>query len=73
MPGLQGAFLSLAFQGPRLDDPERDTVELVSALLSGLGGRLSKAIREEKGLAYDVVVRGRPWWSVPIAWMERQT
>jgi len=52
--GIEGATLTLAFRGPKLNHPDRDRLDLLSALLSGLGGRLFVAIREEQGLAYDV-------------------
>lgn len=55
-PGLEGAVLTLAFRGVSLKDPDRDVLDVICGVLSGLGGRLYSAIREEKGMAYDVGV-----------------
>src|SRR5262249_20498133 len=46
--------LELAFQGVNLKNPDRETLDLISGLLSGLGGRFFVAIREKMGAAYVV-------------------
>jgi zinc protease len=48
--------LTLAFRGVSLKDPERHVLDVICDALAGLGGRLNTAIREEKGMAYDVGV-----------------
>jgi zinc protease len=53
---ITGAVLALGFQGTTLKSPARETLDLIAALLSGLGGRLNINLREKQGLAYDVGV-----------------
>ncbi len=54
--GIKGAVLTLGFRGAELKSPDRETLDLIANLLSGLGGRLSVALREKQGLAYEVSV-----------------
>jgi zinc protease len=54
--GLTGAFLSLGFQGVGMKSADREALDFMASLLSGLGGRLYVALREKEGLAYDVGV-----------------
>jgi zinc protease len=54
--GIKGAVLTLGFRGADLKNPDRETLDLLANLLSGLGGRLSVALREKQGLAYSVGV-----------------
>ncbi|HLX60140.1 MAG TPA: pitrilysin family protein [Planctomycetota bacterium] len=54
--GIKGAVLTLGFQGADLKNPDRESLDLIANLLSGLGGRLSVALREKKGLAYEITV-----------------
>ncbi len=54
--GIKGAVLTLAFQGADLKSPDRETLDMIAALQSGLGGRLGVALREKQGLAYEVAV-----------------
>jgi len=54
--GLTGAMLSLGFRGTSLKSPDREVLDLLAALLSGLGGRLNVSLREKQGLAYAVGV-----------------
>ena len=54
--GIKGAVLTLGFRGVDVKSPDRETLELIGNLLSGLGGRLSVALREKQGLAYEVSV-----------------
>ncbi len=55
-PGLTGAVLALSFRGVNLKSSDRETLDLIAALFSGLGGRLQVAVRENLGLAYSVGV-----------------
>jgi zinc protease len=48
------AHLVLGFPGVRLSDPERWALEVLSAVLSGQGGRLFVELRDKKSLAYSV-------------------
>ncbi|MCY3021270.1 MAG: pitrilysin family protein, partial [Planctomycetota bacterium] len=53
---ITGAILTLGFRGTDIKGADRETLELMAALLSGLGGRLYVSLREKQGLAYDVGV-----------------
>ncbi len=55
-PGIAGAILTLAFPGANVASPDREKLEVLSGILSGLGGRLNTALREKQGLAYSVGV-----------------
>ncbi len=48
------AHLVLGFPGVRLSDAERWPLEVLSAVLSGQGGRLFVELRDKKSLAYSV-------------------
>ena len=48
------AHLVLGFPGARLTDPLRWELELLSAILSGQGGRLFLELRDKRSLAYSV-------------------
>jgi zinc protease len=48
------AHLVIGFRGVALDDPDRETLELISQLLAGQGGRLFLELRDKQGLAYSV-------------------
>ncbi len=50
----QSAF-AMAFPGPSRRDPTRHAAEVLSAVASGLGGRLFEALRDRRSLAYTVV------------------
>ena len=54
--GIKGAVLTLGFRGTDVKNTDRETLDLIANLLSGLGGRLSIALREKQGLAYEVAV-----------------
>jgi len=54
---ITGAILTLGFRGVPLKSPDRETLDLLAALMSGLGGRLNVALREKQGLAYSVGVQ----------------
>ncbi len=51
--------LAMAFPAPSYRSPERPAVRVAATLLSGLTGRLFKALRERLGLAYTV--HAAPW------------
>jgi zinc protease len=53
---ISNDILELAFPGVNLKNPDRETLDLMSGLLSGLGGRFFVAIREKLGIAYVVDV-----------------
>ncbi|MBE7462675.1 MAG: insulinase family protein [Planctomycetes bacterium] len=59
-PGLQGAVLTLGFRTVDLKHPDRVALDLLAAVLEGLGGRLGVKIREEQGLAYAVGAMHQP-------------
>jgi zinc protease len=48
------AHLVLGYPGARLTDPERFPLEVLSAVLSGQGGRLFIELRDKKSLAYSI-------------------
>jgi zinc protease len=48
------AHLVVGFQGARLTDPLRWPLEVLSAVLSGQGGRLFVELRDKRSLAYSV-------------------
>ncbi len=51
--------LALAFPAPSAASPDRFTLEVIGALLSGLAGRLFDTLREKRSLAYTV--SALPW------------
>ena len=48
------AHLVVGFRGLTLDDPDRQSLELISQLLAGQGGRLFLELRDRQSLAYTV-------------------
>lgn len=48
------AHLVVGFRGVTMADPDRDTLELISQLLAGQGGRLFLELRDRQSLAYTV-------------------
>src|SRR5204863_420562 len=50
----QQAHLVVGFPGTTIGDPDRFTLEVLSTILSGQGGRLFVELRERRGLAYRV-------------------
>ncbi len=48
------AHIVLGFPGVRLSDPERFTLEVISTVLSGQGGRLFVELRDRRSMAYSV-------------------
>ena len=48
--------LAMVFQGPSRSDPDRYAAEVLAAVASGLGGRLFYALRDQRSLAYTVML-----------------
>ncbi|HZW88484.1 MAG TPA: pitrilysin family protein [Myxococcaceae bacterium] len=48
------AHLVLGFQGLTLFDPDRHALEVLSTVLSGMGGRLFTELRDKRSMAYSV-------------------
>ena len=48
------SHLVVGFRGLTLEDPDRHTLELISQLLAGQGGRLFLELRDRQSLAYTV-------------------
>jgi len=48
------AHMVIGFRGVSVDDPDRFTLELISQLLAGQGGRLFLELRDRRSLAYTV-------------------
>ncbi len=56
-PEITGAVLTMGFRGVGLKSEDRETLDLMAAILSGLGGRLNVNLREKQGLAYSLGVQ----------------
>src|SRR5262249_16404694 len=48
------AHVVLGFQGLTLFDPDRHALEVLAAVLSGMGGRLFTELRDKRSMAYSV-------------------
>jgi zinc protease len=48
------AHVVLGFQGARVNDPWRRSLEVLSSILSGQGGRLFTELRDKRSMAYSV-------------------
>ncbi|MGE0438881.1 MAG: M16 family metallopeptidase [Gemmatimonadales bacterium] len=48
--------LAMIFPGPSRNDPDRFAAEVLAAVASGLGGRLFHALRDQRSLAYTVLM-----------------
>ncbi len=48
--------LAMIFPGPSRSDPDRHAAEVLAAVASGLGGRLFYALRDQRSLAYTVMM-----------------
>jgi zinc protease len=48
------AHVVLGFQGLTLEDPDRHALEVLSTVLSGMGGRLFTELRDKRSMAYTV-------------------
>jgi len=53
-PGKEQAHIVLGFQAPSIRDGDSYVMEVLSAVLSGQGGRLFLDLRDHKSLAYSV-------------------
>jgi zinc protease len=49
---MRQAHMIFGYPGPGLTDEDRYAVEVLSAVLSGMSGRIHKVLREEHSLAY---------------------
>ena len=56
------AHLVIGWPGARLIDPDGAALELACEILGRQGGRLFRAVREERGLAYAVSMSNSPAW-----------
>lgn len=56
--------LAMLFPGPDRNHPDRHAAEVLSAIASGLGGRLFHALRDQRSLAYTVLLSS---WQRPRA------
>jgi len=54
--GKAQTALAMVFPGPSASDPDRYAAEVLAAVASGLGGRLFHRLREERSLAYTVMM-----------------
>ncbi len=61
LPKEQSVIL-LGFPGTRLTDSDRDAVDVLTAVLSGMSGRLFQAVREQQGLSYALGASHTPGW-----------
>ncbi len=56
------SVIMLGFRGTRLTAPDRDTLDVLTTILSGMSGRLFQAVRERQGLSYAVGASNVPGW-----------
>jgi len=56
------SVLFLGFRGTRLAADDRPALDVLTAILSGMSGRLFQAVREEQGLAYTLGAFHVPGW-----------
>ncbi|MBI3320132.1 MAG: insulinase family protein, partial [Candidatus Omnitrophica bacterium] len=47
-------IVMLGFRGSRLNAEDRDSLDVLTAILSGMSGRLFQTVREQQGLAYTL-------------------
>jgi zinc protease len=52
----------LGFRGAQVTAKDRDALDVLTAALSGMSGRLFQAVREEQGLAYTLGALNVPGW-----------
>lgn len=57
------AHIALGFIAPSLKDPDRYPMEVLTEILSGMGGRLFIELRDKRGLAYVVSAFFRPGYN----------
>lgn len=56
------AVIMLGFRGTRAVSPDRDTLDVLTTVLSGMSGRLFQAVREQRGLSYTLGAYNVPGW-----------
>ncbi|MBI3022046.1 MAG: insulinase family protein [Candidatus Omnitrophica bacterium] len=56
------ALIMLGFLGSRHTAPDRYALDVMTAILSGMAGRLFQAVREERGLSYTLGAVNVPGW-----------
>ncbi|MBI3011482.1 MAG: insulinase family protein [Candidatus Omnitrophica bacterium] len=56
------ALIMLGFLGSRYTAPDRYALDVMTAILSGMAGRLFQAVREERGLSYTLGAVNVPGW-----------
>lgn len=56
------AVVMLGFRGLTHASPERPALEVATAILSGMAGRLFQAVREQHGLSYTLGAANVPGW-----------
>jgi zinc protease len=56
------ALILLGFYGSRHSAPDRDAVDVMTAVLSGMSGRLFQSVRERHGLSYTLGAAHAPGW-----------
>jgi zinc protease len=54
------AHLAIGFRGTSFADPDRYALDVLSNMLSGMGGRLFRNLRDKQSLAYTVTSFDRP-------------
>ncbi len=56
------AVIMLGFRGSTYLSPDRDALDVMTAALSGMAGRLFQSVREEHGLSYALGAVHTPGW-----------
>jgi zinc protease len=56
------SLILLGFYGSRHAAPDRDAVDVMTAVLSGMSGRLFQSVREKHGLSYTLGAAHAPGW-----------
>jgi len=56
------ALVMLGFLGSTYTSPDRDALDVLTAVLSGMSGRLFQAVREQHGLSYTLGAVHVPGW-----------
>lgn len=60
--GNEQTWVSIAWRGPGMHDPDRSAIDLAATALAGGSGRLFMSLRERMGLAYSVGASSTPGW-----------
>lgn len=56
------AVIMLGFRGTRVTANDRDALDVLTTVLSGMSGRLFQAVREQQGLSYTLGAFNVPGW-----------